>query len=278
LYGPTPAIGAASALIEAELERLSEAEQTITIPANAARFFAQQGLDQLKAMHPDADVHYNAALRILIVRNERKLLHSVQRVLEQANTFIANDVSSSNPDATCQICLDTPTAPRTLLCGHVACTGCLRHRFSSIVDASAMPLVCMGDDANCKTPFPIALIRDFLDEGAFDNMLSLALIAHVDRKADEFRPCRTTDCNQIYSLQPDTATLSCPSCFSEVCAECGEDVHEDVSCEQVRLENDRREQERLTEEYIRGQIEIKRCPSCRTPIIKNNGCNHITCK
>ena len=277
LYGPNTAVATALELVESELERFAAMAQAINVPAFAARFFVHEGIDQLKVLLDDETIIYNVASRVVTVKGGEEAQSTVQRLIEQAINWIAPTSGSTYDDA-CNICFGTPTAPRTILCGHRYCTSCLRHLFSSASDGSYLPLRCMGDEDNCASHFPIALIREFLVPATFDNLLTLAFAAHTDRHPATFRPCATPDCNQMYRPQALAQRLSCPSCYSIICVKCGEDWHDGMSCEQAKLANDKDEQERLTEEYFRGQRVVKRCPSCKTPIFKTEGCNHMTCK
>ena len=277
LYGPNEAVAAALELVEAELERFAATAQTVSIPPFAARFFIREGVDQLKALLDGDTITYNAASRQVTVKGGEVARRTVQRLIEQAVNWVA-PASGATDDVVCNICFDTPTAPRTMLCGHAYCTGCLRHLFSSVSDGSSLPVRCMGDEAKCASHFPIALIREFVAPAAFDDLLTLAFATHTDRHPEAFRPCATPDCNQLYRPQTTQQKLNCPSCCTIICAKCNEDWHDGMSCEQAKLAYRNNEQERLTEEYFRGQQVVKRCPSCKTPIFKIEGCNHITCK
>jgi len=277
LYGPNEAIAAALELVEAELERFAATAQTVSIPPFAARFFIREGVDQLKALLDDDTIAYNAASRKVSVKGDEVARRTVQRLIEHAVSWVA-PASGSAEDLVCNICFDTPTAPRTMFCGHAYCTGCLRHLFSSVSDGSSLPVRCMGDEAQCTSHFPIALIREFVAPAAFDDLLVLAFATHTDRHPEAFRHCATPDCNQLYRPQSIQQKLNCPSCCTIICAKCNEDWHDGKSCEQAKQANNKDEQEKLTEEYFRGQRVVKRCPSCKTPIFKTEGCNHITCK
>jgi len=277
LYGENEALAAALELVEAELERFAATAQTIIIPPFAARFFIREGVDQLKALLDDDTITYNAAPWQVTVKGGEVARRTVQRLIEQAVNWVAPAFGSTD-DVICNICFDTPTAPRTMICGHAYCTGCLRHLFVSVSDGSSLPVRCMGDEAKCTSHFPIALIREFVAPAAFDDLLALAFAAHTDRHPATFRPCATPDCNQLYRPRTVAVNLSCPSCCSSICAKCGEDWHDGMSCEQAKLANNKDEQERLTEELFRNQRVVKRCPSCQTPIFKDDGCNHMICK
>ena len=277
LYGENDAVAAALELVEAELKRFAATAQTISIPPFAACFFIREGVDQLKALLDDDTITYNAASWQVTVKGGEVARRTVQRLIEQAVNWVAPAFGSTD-DVICNICFDTPTAPRTMLCGHAYCTGCLRHLFGSLSDGSSLPVRCMGDEAKCTSHFPIALIREFVAPAAFDDLLALAFAAHTDRHPATFRPCATPDCNQLYRPRTVSGNLSCPSCCSSICAKCGEDWHDGMSCEQAKLANNKDEQERLTEELFRKQRVVKRCPSCQTPIFKDDGCNHMTCQ
>ena len=178
----------------------------------------------------------------------------------------------------CNICFNTPIAPRSIPCGHVYCTGCLHHMFASVSSGSSFPLCCLGDEARCSFPIPLSLIREFVASVAFDHLLSLAFDVHIAHHPDAFHPCPTPDCNQLYRPQRYTRRLCCPSCRLVICAMCGGDWHPGMNCEQARLAKKKDEQERLTEEYFRSQRVDKRCPACNMAISKIEGCNHMTCK
>ena len=181
LYGPDAAVASALLLVEAELERFAAMAQTISIPAFAAHFFLREGLGRLKALLNDNSIEYNVASRQVMVKGGEEARHAVQRIIEQADNWVASSGSTDN--LICNICFDIPVAPRTIICGHAYCTGCLRHLLSSVSDGLSLPLRCMGSGGKCASYFPIALIREFMEQTAFafDDLLALAFAAHTDR-------------------------------------------------------------------------------------------------
>lgn len=277
LYGPPKAVQDAIALLQREIELLNAEEKTYLVPRHAVRHFLTEGVEELNTMFSDACITFNITTRSITYKGGDNVLLALQRASEQA--VRPNGTSSeATDDVLCQICYMPPTSPRVLLCQHSYCTGCLHHLFNSAKDADSIPLLCMGADAKCKAPFPIPLVQEFLTKQDFEKLLEIAFTSHVDKRPEDFRRCATPDCTQIYRRQTHPAKLSCPSCFSEVCAACGDDAHGSISCEEHRKRNDKDEHERLTREYFESQAETKRCPRCSMMIFRYDGCNHMQCR
>ncbi|KIY72169.1 hypothetical protein CYLTODRAFT_389049 [Cylindrobasidium torrendii FP15055 ss-10] len=278
VYGTPAAIDAAIILVVAALDALNSAAQTVTVPPSAVHFFRSQAVPELQGIFGDDNVKFDPVKRSITVvaKGGENVSRAVQRLVDRSKNFVRQ--ITDQDEKVCQICYDTPTAPRTFLCSHVYCTSCLRHLFTSAIDADSVPLLCMGDAAQCRAPFPLAVIREFLAPAAWNTLLEVAFHAHIDKRPQEFRPCGTPDCEQIYRLQEHAAKLSCPGCFSEICAACGEEAHSGMTCEDYRASNDKEEHERLTEAWLAGEQETKRCPRCSVLITRIAGCNHMQCR
>jgi hypothetical protein len=98
-----------------------------------------------------------------------------------------------------------------------------------------------------------------LPQAKMRELLEGAAKWHI-RTAADFQYCKTTDCTQIYRMsdQASVSVLQCPACFAEVCTGCGQDGHQDVSCEEQR----RIMLQWSLDEGWMGTQGLKKCPSC----------------
>lgn len=101
-------------------------------------------------------------------------------------------------------------------------------------------------------------------------------------KADEeYRACPSGDCQWgAFFARDDGNIFTCQQCKLRWCLACDVAFHEGQTCE----ESTRRRREKAEREQENQQSldfvakETKRCPGCRSSILKDGGCNHMTCK
>ncbi|KAF9055032.1 hypothetical protein BDZ89DRAFT_975209 [Hymenopellis radicata] len=275
LYGPPRAIERATVIVERELERQHSLEYTIQLKPFSLRYFVHTGLPAMKEIFGDDCISLDIGTRTLTVKGG-------EEVKQHLNNHIGQSTKSRPPaqgDHTCPICYDTATSPMPFICGHIYCTACIRHLLVNASDTKTFPLACIGDDATCGEPIPIPVIRRFLPQGPFDRLLEVAFHTFLDKHPEEYKHCKTPDCNQIYRATKSSrpSTLHCPSCFSNLCSSCGETPHDGMSCTDARIRNDPGEQERLSQRWLREQAGVKQCPRCSRFLEKTEGCNHMSC-
>jgi GAF domain-containing protein len=279
VYGTPRAIEGARERIAEELVRLERIERTTVIPQQAVRFFVSQGVKELEDMLGQDNVKFSRATRALTVSGSDEAHHAVTRLLAQAAG--ARTILNTTDTATCPICFDDAAAPVPLGCGHTYCASCLRHFFASAADSDgdAFPLRCMGDEGRCAVPLALPLVERFVPPHSFARLLEAAFVAHVARHPQELRYCKTVDCARVYRASNAPAALQCSACLAVVCAACGEEGHEGVSCAEHRLRRDPEAQERAMQEWVRAQGgNVRKCPECARLLEKDGGCNHMSCQ
>jgi hypothetical protein len=75
---------------------------------------------------------------------------------------------------------------------------------------------------------------------------------------------------------PSDAYYEVPcGCGKKWCFTCSEDDHRPSTCRQVGAWNSKGSDSDMTEMYIRANT--KKCPKCKTEIIKDEGCSHMKC-
>ncbi|KAK7467671.1 hypothetical protein VKT23_004724 [Stygiomarasmius scandens] len=280
VFGDQATITEARTMIEEKIVELSSLEHTEIIRRKLVRFFVQRGVDVLKEAFGEDSVTLDIStppVRITI-RGGEEAQHLLRKLKDESLLNTTKDF----PDTTsaelvlCPICLMQVSNSVRLGCGHEYCTACIRHFFTA--DVKNFPLVCIGDEGECRIPIALPMIEKFLTPSQFTTLLETAFTAHIQGNPQLYRYCKTPDCRQIYRCDSSSPTArQCPSCFASICLGCHEEGHEGITCEERRIQLDPAEQERLNDTWAR-ETGVKRCPQCQVWIEKTEGCNHMKCR
>ncbi|KAJ3878195.1 hypothetical protein F5051DRAFT_237090 [Lentinula edodes] len=276
-YGEQPAIEKAREAILREIDRLAGLEYTVTLNRDSVRFFAQEGMTSLKERFGNDSVSLNiSGLPRITIRGGEDAQRALHTLIEQSHRKV--QPSKNEGGSSCPICLDEVSVPVQLGCGHEYCNACLHHFLTA--DVKNFPIVCLGDEAQCKKPIALPVIQKFLTEVQFDTLLEAAFMQHIEKNPEVFKYCPTPDCEQLYRCADSGLSEShvcCPSCLAEICTRCHEG-HKGMSCdERQRSRNDQENNEELNARWA-GMTGVKKCPRCSVWIEKTDGCNHISCR
>ncbi|KAK2465895.1 hypothetical protein APHAL10511_001536 [Amanita phalloides] len=275
IYADGHAKEAAVKLLEAEVERLRNSETSIAIGRRAVGFFLRKGVPTLKAELGDDAVAFELTSPArLLVRGGEEAHRIVDRLIEESKS--GYQVNAENGEGTCPVCFDEPTSPVLLACRHAYCSECIRHYLMSASERKQFPLACAGDEDMCKVPIPISVIKRFLSQQQFEQLLDAAVTSCIEKQPAIFQYCKTPDCTQVYRRDRGKKVLTCPSCFTSVCTGCNKEGHDGMTCEERDLVSNPEEQERRNEQWALT-AGAKRCPSCRMFLQKMEGCNHMEC-
>ncbi|KAH7344057.1 hypothetical protein B0J17DRAFT_645191 [Rhizoctonia solani] len=200
---------------------------------------------------------------------------------------IAGRQTCSRPKPTCLICLETPEHTNTWAmpsahCTHglVACKTCVReyivHKIT--VEGSAT-LICphLGCRRVLEYKDVVKRIQD--DTACLDRYNALVGQADLE-KHPNFVWCMNSLCGrgQIHKEGAAVPVVICEHCYTRSCFKHRVLWHSGLTCEQYESCTKYKQENRASEEYIAKHA--KRCPnlSCRRPILKIDGCDHMTCR
>ncbi|CAO2142720.1 unnamed protein product [Urochloa humidicola] len=188
--------------------------------------------------------------------------------------------TSRNPRShVCAICFDEYPAGRTRsagCCFHYYCDGCWRGYISAAIGDGPRCLSLRCPDPACSAAVVQDLVDAVADADDKDRYARFALQSYVEDGGGGIKWCPAPGCTravEMYFLGSD-ADVFC-DCRSGFCWSCGEEAHRPVSCDTVRAWLATNISEAETAKWI--LTNTKSCPSCRRPIQKNQGCNHMTC-
>ena len=75
------------------------------------------------------------------------------------------------------------------------------------------------------------------------------------------------------------ANIICPNCYNNFCFECDKPAHWPASCEDAEWFI--KESAKLINQVYEAAYyvaRVKKCPQCKMPMEKNEGCQHMTCR
>ncbi|KAI0264733.1 hypothetical protein BC834DRAFT_252997 [Gloeopeniophorella convolvens] len=242
--------------------------QTVPLAGRLIGLIMSADLMALQRRHGPENVWIDLPRQTLCVRGPEALFEEAQRVVHGLK--MRHPAERGAQDC-CPVCFEPPLTPVALHCGHTWCKACLTSYLRASADGRAFPVGCLGNEGRCTALVPAPTAVRVLSPADFDALARAAFHAHVQARPDEFNYCPTADCPQVYRAGPRDAVLSCPSCLARICAFCRVEYHEGVACADRADGGDR-----LFEEWTRTHG-VKRCPGCRAPIERAEGCNHMTC-
>ena len=280
MYGDSSRLQDAQLMIRDELLRRANQETTLVLEPDTLAFFLRKGLGQLKELVGEDKVSLDIPSRQLVIQGGDEAVHHLVRLCKESkapgSTGDDEGMDDSGRGALCPVCFTEPSNPETMGCGHSYCPGCIHH---FLKEAKSFPLTCMADDGKCQHPISIPMIRKFTTEQAFNELVELAFLQHVEESKGTLKFCTTADCKQVYRKpirgKDRAKTLQCPSCFKEICGLCDEEAHEGLSCQEWT-----RQKELNSTEFFEATAAangLRKCPSCQKWLQKGEGCNHVQC-
>lgn len=204
-------------------------------------------------------------------------------------------------DQECGICFEKDTGNKFFLlleCNHHVCRNCLTCHCQLLVkEGTVQHLTCPM--YKCKSTIPHYVLKKVLTADEFSRYESLALQKALEVMGDITWCPR---CNNAVIQEPEQGLnlAHCLVCRFSFCTECMESWHQGENCkinddmkrqkketevkkqeveesEKIRMEllRQRKTDYRLSLKYIKSMA--KKCPVCKSPIMKIDGCNKVVC-
>lgn len=271
LFGPAAKRGMVRSAILARVASL-RAQKTYILPLQGRMIglFMSADLARLQRELGAENVKLDLWERVLTVRGDDEAYKVAQQAIKRARDRHTGE--RQHHEVECPVCFDEVTSPVSLACGHTWCKTCLANYLMASVDNKVFPLTCLGNEARCTHAIPLNVAQEVLSPNDFSSVIHAAFLAYVNSRPNEFHYCPTPDCPQVYRKGSRNTVLQCPSCLTRICPHCHVEYHEGSRCQ----DKEDAEDERLFEEWKKNH-DVKECPSCRAPIEKLAGCNHMTC-
>lgn len=202
--------------------------------------------------------------------------------------FAAPDTAGAAAGSSCSICYDDDVDRASLValwCGHTFCGDCWRGYLALKVKEKATHITCPGADAKkkkCTLLVDDVTIAKLLGDEASLQRHAEALVDSYVQVRSDLRHCVQPNCSNIVRLVSratgvfgsDETTCACGATF---CFGCGELPHRPASCNML-VEWKKKSGGGDEDVSVQLIATVSRpCPSCKAPIIKNDGCHHMTC-
>jgi len=177
----------------------------------------------------------------------------------------------------CGICFDDIPIKDIVFatCKHNFCTTCWNgYLENKVKDGEVLKLNCPAP--KCRRAVERKEIKERLTPEMFEKFNRFYTQAQLSLNPNA-RWCPTPNCDQVMFGTKSNPQLKCPKCGHEICFRCNHDWHTGT-CERAARGLVGVAADRAAFAAYALVANIKPCPSCRAPIEKNEGCNHMTCQ
>jgi ariadne-1 len=203
------------------------------------------------------------------------------------NTSTSNSTSTSNGphqqaastvvSGSCSICgedLEPESSTALPSCGHRFCDTCWRTFLAMKINEGETLLCCAA--AKCGMPVEDDMLRRLVDAETYEKYMRFTAKSFVEQNPTA-RWCPRPGCGNAIEVVDATrgAAITC-ACGYRFCYTCNEEAHAPASCEQVKAWQRKCRDDSETLNWL--QVNTQQCPKCQSPIEKNGGCNHMTCR
>lgn len=181
----------------------------------------------------------------------------------------------------CQCCYSDVPANRCLPCEgteiHFFCFTCIRKSADTQIGLMKYTLLCF-DVSGCQAPFARTDLKEVLGSLTMDKLDSMEQEDEI-RKAglEGLEDCPFCSFKAVLPPVEEDREFRCEnsSCLVTSCRLCKEKSHIPMTCEESR--KDKGLSERHQVEEAMSKALIRKCPKCQVQIVKEFGCNKMTC-
>ncbi|GAA5877161.1 hypothetical protein JCM8547_001961 [Rhodosporidiobolus lusitaniae] len=219
------------------------------------------------------------------IDRERRLAHQAQlekdaAEKEAARIEMRNERARQRGEAVeCQCCFDEVAPANTASCdgGHLFCKTCCAANASDRLGKRVPTLPCMAPD--CTSLFPPSSWSDFLPLKTIEGLERLAQENEVSKAfegIEGFESCPFCPF-ACYIENADERLFHCQreDCKKVSCRKCKKKGHVPLSCEEADADRRRGGVHAVAESMTAAFI--RKCPKCKIPTAKIDGCNHMIC-
>ncbi|CAK91884.1 unnamed protein product (macronuclear) [Paramecium tetraurelia] len=211
-------------------------------------------------------IHKNSYKQIVpvLIEEQQQIDQFVVEVKRQKQGKESKDYNDN-----CGICLgEYINKQKALNCRHEFCYECLQNYLDNKIKiGQVLEIEC--PQQGCDNYFNDEAIKSLVNDEQYQKYDKFKKQKLLDRD-ETVRWCIKPGCDKfIKGKSMFSNTIKC-ECGQEMCYECRREDHPGMTCEL---------QEALDKYYEQTmkQLVIQRCPKCKAPIQKKEGCNHMTC-
>jgi TRIAD3 protein (E3 ubiquitin-protein ligase RNF216) len=181
----------------------------------------------------------------------------------------------------CQCCYSDVPPNRAITCEgedvHFFCFSCIRKSAETQIGLMKYQLQCF-DTSGCQAGFPRSEINEVLGSSMMAKLDALQQQDEISRASIEgLESCPFCEFMAICPPVDEDREFRCcnPSCEVVSCRLCKDVTHVPQTCEEAK--KDRGISERHLVEEAMSEALIRNCPRCKVKIVKEFGCNKMTC-
>jgi len=191
----------------------------------------------------------------------------------------------------CGVCFTEKSIDKRIMCGntesevrHSFCRTCLRGHASAAAEdmplaEGAVGLKCM--EFKCMNPIYYSTIRSLIPRETRQRIDNRILEENLGLSGLNLERCR--DCNYAIEMEEtkeQNKVFDCQNCERQWCRLCHREWDEDhfgISCEELDEKNNIDRKKRKMEEKL-NEVLVRICGKCGLQMIKQDGCNKMTCR
>ena len=185
------------------------------------------------------------------------------------------------PTSPCEVCFELTSAKRPC-CSVDVCDDCLHQIVVVNVNDGVTSIACPNPECDqlLLRDEIITLLNAKQDLGTKDKYERFRL---AKCSSDKEKVC--PNCSWLTAIKTDKKArkwkesdihITCEKCHLEWCFKCHAPWHKDITCKQFRRGN-KDFKKWITGKDTKGNANGHHCPSCKIPIQRSTGCNHMTC-
>ena len=221
----------------------------------------------------------------LVFRGTKDAYESLQMALREDEAQLTDEPTATPSDDSpaCTVCfcpIDKGDIYRLEYCGHAYCRQpCIGALLQQKCRDADFPAACVQED--CGESVVLRDLTNLLGHSpeAKSRWHRAAVESLVKANPGQYHYCTTPDCPTVYraATSPDEGVrFRCSQCSAVTCTACHVHYHDGVTCAEYEAMKRDGNVDIIT--WLNDDVANRAlCPSCKTPMEKDGGCNHIYC-